>query len=86
VVVGASTKNFWFANAVMKASTFGFDGKFYPVNPSAEEVAGLEVYNSIEALPKAPFDFSVVMVKASLVKDTIRRLLLFGIKNILLLI
>jgi acyl-CoA synthetase (NDP forming) len=85
VVVGASTKNFWFANAVMNAATLGFEGKFYPVNPSAEEVAGVRAYKAIEALPKAPFDFGVVMVKASLVKDTISRLLPFGIRNILLL-
>ena len=85
VVVGASTKNFWFANAVMNAATLGFEGNFYPVNPSAEAVAGVRAYNAIEALPKAEFDFGIVMVKASLVKDTIRRLLPFGIRNILLL-
>jgi acetate---CoA ligase (ADP-forming) len=85
VVVGASPKNFWFANAVMNASKLRFEGKFYPVNPTAEEVAGIRAYNSIEALPRVPFDFGVVMVKASLVKDTISRLLPFGIRNILLL-
>jgi acyl-CoA synthetase (NDP forming) len=85
VVVGASTKNFWFSNAVMNAATLGFDGTFYPVNPSADEVAGVKAYKAIEALPKAPFDFGVVMVKASLVKDNISRLLALGIKNILLL-
>ncbi len=85
VVVGASTKNFWFANAVMNAATLGFDGTFYPVNPSADEVTGIKAYRSIEVLPKAPFDFGVVMVKASLVKDTLRKLLSIGIKNILLL-
>ncbi|HEY9161251.1 MAG TPA: CoA-binding protein [Desulfomonilia bacterium] len=85
VVVGASTKNFWFANAVMNASTLGFEGAFYPVNPTAQEVAGIKAYKGIETLPDAPFDFGVVMVKASLVKDTIGRLLSIGIKNILLL-
>jgi acetate---CoA ligase (ADP-forming) len=85
VVVGASTKNFWFSNAVMNSSSLGFDGTFYPVNPSAPEVAGIKAYKTIEALPDAPFDFGVVMVKAALVKDTIGRLLSLGIKNILLL-
>ncbi len=85
VVVGASTKNFWFSNAVMNAATLGFKGSFYPVNPSAQEVAGIKAYKSIEALPDAPLDFAVVMVKASLVKETLRRLHSLGIKNILLL-
>ena len=51
----------------------GFAGKIYPVNPRYPEVAGLQCYPSVAALPGTP-DVAVVAVAAKRVPDTMREL------------
>ncbi|MGC9324141.1 MAG: acetate--CoA ligase family protein [Desulfomonilia bacterium] len=84
-VVGASENNQWFFNMLGNASLLGFQGRFYPVNPRADEVCGIRAYRSIGSLPKGVIDFAVVMVKSTLVPDTVRDLHDQGINNILLI-
>jgi acyl-CoA synthetase (NDP forming) len=39
----------------------GFKGRIYPINPNAEEIAGLRCYPSISALPETP-DLAILVV------------------------
>jgi acetate---CoA ligase (ADP-forming) len=82
-VIGASTKNQWFANIAANARRVGFTGRFYPVNPGAPEVHGIPAFPSISDLP-AGVDFAAVIVRSSLVLDTVRSLADRGITNVLL--
>lgn len=84
-VIGASAKNFWFANFLGNAAQIGFEGRFYPVNPKADEVFGVPACRSIADLPAGAIDFAIVMVNAALVPEALRQLKGRGITNILLL-
>jgi len=83
-VIGASIRNQWFGNIVSNARRVGFTGRFYPVNPGAREVCGIPAFASINDLP-AGIDFAAVIVRSSLVLDTVRALAARGITNVLLI-
>ncbi len=83
-VVGASEKNQWFGNVLKNAGKIGFQGRFYPVNPNASEVAGVKAYSSIGDLPEGLIDFGVVIVNAKLVLKSIEELARKGIRDVLL--
>jgi len=83
-VVGASANNQWFGNILANAFETGFDGRFYPVNPGADEIHGITAYKSISALPDGTVDLAIVIVKGSIVMDTIGELVKKEIKNVLL--
>jgi len=51
----------------------GFDGQIFPVNPRAEEIAGLRCYPDIAALPCAP-DVGVVLLGAERAHEAVRAL------------
>lgn len=84
-VVGASTKNHWFANMVRYAHQAGLAGRIYPVNPKASEVCGIRAYPSIPSLPEGTIDFAVIMVKSTLVLQSLQELLRKGVKDVLLI-
>lgn len=84
-VVGASTKNHWFSNMVRYAHQAGLAGQIYPVNPNAPEVCGIKAYPSIASLPEDTIDFAAIIVKSSRVLQSIRELLLKGVKDVLLI-
>ncbi|MDI6692975.1 MAG: acetate--CoA ligase family protein [Anaerosomatales bacterium] len=50
----------------------GFEGAIYPVNPKAEEIAGLSCYPSIADLPQTP-DLAVIVVPAPAVETVVRQ-------------
>jgi acyl-CoA synthetase (NDP forming) len=83
-VVGASANNQWFGNILANAFETGFDGQFYPVNPGVDEVHGMKAYKNISDLPDGKIDFAIVLVKSSIVLDTIVKLKNKGITNVLL--
>ncbi|MBW2637123.1 MAG: CoA-binding protein [Deltaproteobacteria bacterium] len=83
-VVGATANNQWFGNILANAFETGFDGRFYPVNPGADEVHGIKAYRSISALPDDTIELAIVIVKSSIVIDAVRELVEKGIKNVLL--
>ncbi len=84
-VVGASTKNMFFANMVNYARKQGNGGRFFPVNPGADEVCGIPSIRSISQLPEGIIDFAVVIVKSSMAIATLDELASRGINNILLI-
>ncbi|PKN33783.1 MAG: hypothetical protein CVU61_11750 [Deltaproteobacteria bacterium HGW-Deltaproteobacteria-19] len=84
-VVGASTRNMFFGNMAGYSRRKGAVGRFYPVNPGADEVCGIPAVPSISHLPEHTIDFAVVMVKSSLALATLDELAGRGIKNALLI-
>jgi acyl-CoA synthetase (NDP forming) len=84
-VVGASTKNAWFSQMVENAERAGFKGRFFPVNPGADEVCGIPAVHSIAELPRDIIDFAAVIVKSSAALAILEALAGKGIKNILLI-
>lgn len=66
-VIGASRKIKTVGNDVVKnLATQGYEGKIYPVNPSAEVLYGKKVYPSVSDIPDN-IDLAVVAVPAPLV-------------------
>lgn len=51
-IVGASTKDLSIGNVIIKnLQQFGYQGKIYPIHPSAPEVRGLKAYKSLTEVP-----------------------------------
>lgn len=68
-VVGASRKPRSIGHAVVdNLVRHGFAGEIYPVNPHAEQIAGLPAHPSVTALP-SPVDLVLVAVPADAVLD-----------------
>jgi acyl-CoA synthetase (NDP forming)/RimJ/RimL family protein N-acetyltransferase len=70
-VVGASRKPRSIGHAVVDNLIHNqFPGDVYPVNPQAEQIAGLAAYPSVAALPR-PVDLVLVSVPAEVVRDVV---------------
>jgi acyl-CoA synthetase (NDP forming) len=70
-VVGASTDPSKRGHqAIATLQQGGYDGDVYPVNPSADEVRGLEVYDSLADAPQ-PVDLALVVVPAPVVPSVL---------------
>ena len=65
--------------AIHYMKTYGFQGKLYPVNPSAPEIQGLTSYPSVSAIPDA-VDQAVIIVPSSRVKDSLNDCAKKGVK------
>jgi acyl-CoA synthetase (NDP forming) len=61
----------------------GFDGKIYPVNPSAREIDGLTAYPSVAAIP-GPVDLAIVLVPIGYSLEVVRQCAAKGIKGAVL--
>ena len=83
-VVGASPNNQWFGNILANALKSGFEGQVYPVNPRADEVQGIRAYRTISDLPDGKIDLAILLVKSSIVLETLEKLRKKGIMNLLL--
>ena len=83
-VIGASPNNQWFGNILKNAMSAGFDGQLYPVNPGVDEVIGIRAYRSISDLPDGKIDLAILLVKSSIVLETLEKLSKKGITNVLL--
>ncbi len=82
-VVGASASpTGWGGTTFLKnLQQRGFQGKLFPVNPKAGEVAGLKCYPDVRALPEAP-DLVIVAVPAARVPGVLRDCIARGVKNV----
>ena len=70
-VLGASPRpNTLGNNAVANLLRFGYEGKVFPVHPSAPEVAGLPAYANLASLPEVP-DCAVVALSSDKVLSTL---------------
>jgi len=59
--------------AIRRSLELGYDGEIWPVNPGRSEVAGLESYSAIGALPRAP-DAAFIAVKRETTIDIVQQL------------
>ncbi len=83
-VIGASENNLWFGNMLDNARRSNFKGMIYPVNPRTDTVWGVKACRKIADLPLSTIDLAVIILKSSLVLDTIKELSSAGIKNFIL--
>ncbi|MEU6139500.1 GNAT family N-acetyltransferase [Streptomyces sp. NPDC047081] len=59
----------------------GFGGSLFPVNPQAEQIAGLPAHPSVRDLPEAP-DLALVAVRAEAVPDVVRECAEAGVRAV----
>lgn len=71
MVIGASHQTGSVGNDVVKNLAHSFPGKIYPVNPKGGELYGLEVYESVKAIPKS-VELAVVAVPGPIVPEVLK--------------
>jgi acyl-CoA synthetase (NDP forming) len=59
----------------------GFQGKIYPINPSAEEICGLKAYPSISSVP-AEVDYAILALAARNVPKVLEECINKGVKTV----
>jgi len=82
-VVGATRQNDADSpNIVQRLTDHGYEGRVYPVNPKAEEIAGIPAYSSIADVPER-VDLAVIPVwERSAVPDLLKQCIDTGIKAV----
>ena len=66
-VIGASGETGKIGNSVMKnLINGGYQGKIYPINPSADEIMGMKAYKSVKDVP-GDIDVAVFAIPAKFV-------------------
>src|SRR4030043_1743570 len=58
---------------------FGYEGKVYPINPTASEISGLKAYPSIMDVP-GPVDHVTCVIRADLTPQLMRECVAKGVK------
>jgi len=61
----------------------GYRGKIYPVNPQADEIAGLKAYPAVADIP-GPVDLAIVLVPQQKALDVVRECVAKGVKGAVL--
>jgi acyl-CoA synthetase (NDP forming) len=70
-VIGASTKHYNIGNRIVKnLLDFGYKGRIYPINPSADEIHGIKAYKSIVDVP-TDVDVAHMVIPARFVPQAI---------------
>jgi acyl-CoA synthetase (NDP forming) len=70
-VIGASAENGKIGNSVMKnLINGGYEGRIYPIHPSAAEILGRKAYRSVKDVPGA-IDLAVFAIPAKLVAQAL---------------
>ena len=70
-VIGASSEAGKIGNSVMKnLINGGYQGKIYPINPSADEIMGLKAYKSVKDVP-GDIDVAVFAIPAKFVAQAL---------------
>lgn len=84
-VVGASTKEKSIGYELLKTiKVYGYTGKVFPVNPTADEVLGYKCFHSIEEIIDT-VDLAIVVVPKQFAEVSIDSLLSKGVKSIILI-
>jgi acetyltransferase len=68
-------------NTLEHLLSYGFKGKLYPVNPSANEILGIKCYPSVQEIPDN-IDLAVILTPRSVVPKLIKECTEKGIKAI----
>jgi acyl-CoA synthetase (NDP forming) len=81
-VLGASTKERGGGNQfIWSIQSMGYEGKIYPINPTAQEIAGLKCYPSLAEVPEVP-DLVIVAVSAGRAEQALEECAAKGARNI----
>ncbi len=68
-VIGASRSEEKIGHAIVKnILESGYEGQVYPVNPQADEILGLQAYDSVQDVPGA-VDLALIVIPEDLVLD-----------------
>lgn len=79
-VIGASTVPGKLGHDILaNLKNGGFAGPLYPINPKADEIIGLKVYQAITETP-TPAELAVVVIPAKLVTPTLEQCAQAGVK------
>lgn len=70
-------------NIIENLRRLGFPGEVYPVNPRADDILGLPVYQDIDATPQAP-DLALVIVPPSQVVASLEACVRRGVKAVII--
>ncbi|WP_265111439.1 acetate--CoA ligase family protein [Halosolutus halophilus] len=82
-VIGATDREGAVGRAILENLQDDFDGEVVPVNPSRDEVLGLECYSDVTSAP--PIDLAVVVVPPAVVIETLRELGEVGTENVVVI-
>ncbi len=82
-VVGATDRDGAVGRAILENLQSDFDGEIVPVNPSREEVLGLECYEDVSSAP--PIELGVVVVPPPIVLEAVRELGETGTENVVVI-
>jgi len=84
-VIGASTTRGKLGNDVMRnLLDSGYQGRIYPINPSAGEILGLKAFRSIKEVP-ADVDVAVIVIPAKFVLKTVEECGRKGVKALVII-
>jgi acetyltransferase len=83
VVVGATDREGSVGNAVLRNLVRDFDGEVVPVNPSKDELEGLECYDSVTAVD--PVDVAVIVVPPDIAVEAVREAGEHGVENVVVI-
>lgn len=84
-IIGASTDPTKLGHAVLANLVgSGFAGDIYPINPSAKEILGLKVYDSVLDTP-GPVDLAVILIPARFVAGVLRECGEKGVKGAIII-
>ncbi len=84
-VIGASRETGEGSNNIVEmAQRFGYKGAIYPINPKAEQIAGLKAFPSVKNLPET-VDLAVVSVGRDRILDIFKDSLDKGIKSFIII-
>ena len=80
-IIGASRKHDSIGEALLANMVGrGYSGKIFPVNPVADELMGLKVLKSVEAIPE-PVDLAIIALPAALVENAMISCASLGVKT-----
>ncbi len=84
-IVGAPRKTGEGSNNIVEILLrFGYQGRIYPINPRAKEIAGLKAFSSIQDLPEK-VDLAIISLGRDRVLDNFKECLNNNIKNYIII-
>jgi acetyl coenzyme A synthetase (ADP forming)-like protein len=84
-VVGASRKDGSIGAALIgNLKEYGFQGRLYPVNPEAREIAGLTAYRTLSEIP-GPVELAVVAAPAPAVEAVVAECARVGVRGVVVI-
>lgn len=85
-VVGVSRKEKSIGREILKnLIEFGFDGRVYPINPSAYAINSIRCYPNLSAIPEETIDLAIIVVPSQYVKAVAEEAVENGVKSMVII-